>query len=322
MGAQEPPFWLPLVKINFIENNSGKYHLSVVRFISIGLFSMKLLRYGVTNAEKPGLIDADGNIRDLSAHVSDIDGSMLSRFSLDRLNKLDKDLLPLVSGSPRLGACIGSVGKFICIGLNYHEHAKETGNPVPEHPIVFMKATSAINGPFDNIVLPRGSQHTDWEIELGVVIGERAKYVGVEDALDYVAGYCVVNDVSERFYQTKLNGQWTKGKSCDTFGPLGPWLVTADEISDPQNLAMAMDVNGKRMQTGNTNDMIFTVREIVAHLSSLMTLYPGDVIASGTPSGVGSGKKPKAIFLRAGDKMVGSVEGLGEQEQMIVIDSA
>ena len=282
---------------------------------------MKLVRYGGPNAEKPGIIDADGNIRDLSAHVSDIDGSMLSRLSLDRLTGIDEDLLPIVSGSPRLGACVGSVGKFICIGLNFHEHAKETGNPVPKHPIVFMKATSAINGPFDDVVLPLGSKHTDWEIELGVVIGERTKYVGAEEALDYVAGYCVVNDVSERFYQTKLNGQWTKGKSCDTFGPLGPWLVTADEIPDPQNLAMAMDVNGERMQTGNTNDMIFTVREIIAHLSSLMTLHPGDVIASGTPSGVGSGKKPEAIFLRVGDRMVGSVEGLGEQEQIIVSDS-
>ena len=282
---------------------------------------MKLVRYGGPNAEKPGIIDADGSIRDLSAHVSDIDGSMLSRLSLDRLTGIDEDLLPIVSGSPRLGACVGSVGKFICIGLNFHEHAKETGNPVPTHPIVFMKATSAINGPFDDVVLPLGSKHTDWEIELGVVIGERAKYVGAEDALDYVAGYCVVNDISERFYQTKLNGQWTKGKSCDTFGPLGPWLVTADEISDPQNLAMTMDVNGKRMQTGNTNDMIFTVREIIAHLSSLMTLHPGDVIASGTPSGVGSGKKPEAIFLRVGDTMVGSVEGLGSQEQVIVSDS-
>ena len=282
---------------------------------------MKLVRYGGPNAEKPGIIDNDGNIRDLSAHISDVDGSMLNRLSLDRLNGIDKDLLPIVSGSTRLGACVGSVGKFICIGLNFHEHAKETGNPVPRHPIVFMKATSAINGPFDDVVLPLGSKHTDWEIELGVVIGERAKYVGAEDALNYVAGYCVVNDVSERFYQTKLNGQWTKGKSCDTFGPLGPWLVTADEISDPQNLAMTMDVNGKRMQTGNTNDMIFTVREIIAHLSSLMTLHPGDVIASGTPSGVGSGKKPKAIFLRVGDRMVGSVEGLGRQEQSIISDS-
>ena len=281
---------------------------------------MKLVRYGDAGAEKPGLIDASGVLRDLSGHLSDIDGKALGRAALERLRELAPDSLPAITGSPRLGACVGSVGKLICIGLNFHEHAKETGNPVPEHPIVFMKATSAINGPFDNVVLPRGSQHTDWEIELGVVIGETAKYVDAKDALSHVAGYCVVNDVSERFYQTKLTGQWTKGKSCDTFGPIGPWLVTADEIADPQNLAMTMDVNGERMQTGNTSDMIFTVREIIAHLSSLMTLHPGDVIATGTPPGVGSGKKPEAIFLRAGDRMAGSVEGLGRQEQTVVSD--
>lgn len=281
---------------------------------------MKLVRYGEVNAEKPGLIDSGGTLRDLSDHISDIDGSVLGNATIDRLSELTPENLPVVKGAPRLGACVGSVGKLICIGLNFHEHAKETGNPVPEHPIVFMKATSAINGPFDDVVLPRGSQHSDWEIELGVVIGERAKYVDAADALTHVAGYCVVNDVSERFYQTKLTGQWTKGKSCDTFGPLGPWLVTADEIADPQNLAMTMDVNGERMQTGNTNDMIFSVREIIAHLSGLMTLYPGDVIATGTPAGVGSGKKPEAIFLRAGDRMAGSVEGLGKQEQVVVSD--
>lgn len=281
---------------------------------------MKLVRYGEVNAEKPGLIDSGGTLRDLSDHISDIDGSVLGIATLDRLSELTPENLPVVKGAPRLGACVGSVGKLICIGLNFHEHAKETGNPVPKHPIVFMKATSAINGPFDDVVLPRGSQHSDWEIELGVVIGERAKYVNAADALTHVAGYCVVNDVSERFYQTKLTGQWTKGKSCDTFGPLGPWLVTADEIADPQNLAMTMDVNGERMQTGNTNDMIFSVREIIAHLSGLMTLYPGDVIATGTPAGVGSGKKPEAIFLRAGDRMAGSVEGLGKQEQVVVSD--
>jgi 2-keto-4-pentenoate hydratase/2-oxohepta-3-ene-1,7-dioic acid hydratase in catechol pathway len=281
---------------------------------------MKLVRYGEVNAEKPGLIDSGGTLRDLSDYISDIDGSVLGIATLDRLSELTPENLPVVKGAPRLGACVGSVGKLICIGLNFHEHAKETGNPVPKHPIVFMKATSAINGPFDDVVLPRGSQHSDWEIELGVVIGERAKYADAADALTHVAGYCVVNDVSERFYQTKLTGQWTKGKSCDTFGPLGPWLVTADEIADPQNLAMTMDVNGERMQTGNTNDMIFSVREIIAHLSGLMTLYPGDVIATGTPAGVGSGKKPEAIFLRAGDRMAGSVEGLGKQEQVVVSD--
>ena len=281
---------------------------------------MKLVRYGDAGAEKPGLIDASGVLRDLSGHLSDIDGKALGRAALERLRELAPDSLPAITGSPRLGACVGSVGKLICIGLNFHEHAKETGNPLPEHPIVFMKATSAINGPFDDVVLPRGSQHADWEIELGVVIGETAKYVDANDALSHVAGYCVVNDVSERFYQTKLTGQWTKGKSCDTFGPIGPWLVTADEIADPQSLAMTMDVNGERMQTGNTSDMIFTVREIIAHLSSLMTLHPGDVIATGTPPGVGSGKKPEAIFLRAGVRMAGSVEGLGRQEQTVVSD--
>ena len=279
---------------------------------------MKLIRYGEANFEKPGLIDASGNLRDLSDHISDIDSCMLSAMQLDDLGRLTAEALPVVKGAPRLGPCIGSVGKFICIGLNFHEHAKETGNPVPEHPIVFMKATSAINGPFDEVVLPRGSQHTDWEIELGVVIGETAKYVDADDALSHVAGYCVVNDVSERFYQTKLTGQWTKGKSCDTFGPIGPWLVTADEIADPQNLAMTMDVNGERMQTGNTNDMIFTVREIIAHLSSLMTLHPGDVIATVHRRVLEVAKKPKPIFLRAGDRMVGSIEGLGRQEQTVV----
>jgi len=283
---------------------------------------MKLVRYGDIGFEKPGLIDANGDLRDLSTHIGDIDGSVLGPESLTRLREVDVSDLPMVAGTPRLGACVGNVGKFICIGLNYHEHARETGNPIPEHPIVFMKATSAINGPFDNVILPRGSRHSDWEVELGVVIGRAAKYVDEAQALDHVAGYCVVNDVSERFFQTKLTGQWTKGKSCDTFGPLGPWLVTADEIADPQNLEMTMDVNGERMQTGNTSDMIFSVREIIAHLSSLMTLHPGDVIATGTPPGVGSGKTPKPVFLRHGDEMAGSISGLGMQRQSVVDDTA
>ena len=283
---------------------------------------MKLVRFGEKGTERPGLIDADGGLRDLGAHIDDVDGHALAPDMLDRLRGIDLADLPLVSGQPRLGACAGAVGKIVCIGLNYHEHAKETGNPVPEHPIVFMKATSAINGPFDDVVIPRESQHTDWEIELGVVIGRTAKYVSPEDALDYVAGYCVVNDVSERFYQTKLTGQWTKGKSCDSFAPLGPWLVTADEIADPQNLDMSLDVNGQNMQSGNTSDMIFPVREIIAHLSSLMSLHPGDIIATGTPPGVGSGKKPKAIFLKAGDAMTGKIAGLGTQQQKLVADTA
>ena len=283
---------------------------------------MRLVRWGDAGAEKPGMIDADGALRDLSAQIDDVNGHTLAPDVLARLQSLDPDALPLVEGSPRLGACVGNVGKFICIGLNYHDHARETGNPVPEHPIVFMKATSAINGPFDDVVIPRGSTHTDWEIELGVVIGKKAKYVDVDTALDHVAGYCVINDVSERYYQTKLTGQWTKGKSCDTFGPMGPWLVTTDEIADPQNLAMTMDVNGQRMQSGHTGDMIFPVAEIIAHLSGLMSLHPGDVIATGTPAGVGSGKKPKPVFLRPGDEMSGGIEGLGLQRQAVVADLA
>jgi 2-keto-4-pentenoate hydratase/2-oxohepta-3-ene-1,7-dioic acid hydratase in catechol pathway len=268
------------------------------------------------------MIDADGAIRDLSAQIDDVHGHTLQPDVLAKLQSLNPDALPLVEGSPRLGACVGNVGKFICIGLNYHDHARETGNPVPEHPIVFMKATSAINGPFDDVVIPRGSTHTDWEIELGVVIGKKAKYVDIDTALDHVAGYCVINDVSERYYQTKLTGQWTKGKSCDTFGPMGPWLVTADEIANPQDLAMTMDINGQRMQSGHTGDMIFSVAEIIAHLSGLMSLHPGDVIATGTPAGVGSGKKPKPVFLRPGDEMSGGIEGLGQQSQTVVADLA
>jgi 2-keto-4-pentenoate hydratase/2-oxohepta-3-ene-1,7-dioic acid hydratase in catechol pathway len=283
---------------------------------------MRLVRYGDAGLEKPGMIDADGALRDLSAQIDDVHGHTLQPDVLAKLQSLNPDALPLVEGSPRLGACVGNVGKFICIGLNYHDHARETGNPVPEHPIVFMKATSAINGPFDDVVIPRGSTHTDWEIELGVVIGKKAKYVDIDTALDHVAGYCVINDVSERYYQTKLTGQWTKGKSCDTFGPMGPWLVTADEIANPQDLAMTMDINGQRMQSGHTGDMIFSVAEIIAHLSGLMSLHPGDVIATGTPAGVGSGKKPKPVFLRPGDEMSGGIEGLGQQSQTVVADLA
>jgi 2-keto-4-pentenoate hydratase/2-oxohepta-3-ene-1,7-dioic acid hydratase in catechol pathway len=283
---------------------------------------MRLVRYGDAGLEKPGMIDADGALRDLSAQIDDVHGHTLQPDVLAKLQSLNPDALPLVEGRARLGACVGNVGKFICIGLNYHDHARETGNPVPEHPIVFMKATSAINGPFDDVVIPRGSTHTDWEIELGVVIGKKAKYVDIDTALDHVAGYCVINDVSERYYQTKLTGQWTKGKSCDTFGPMGPWLVTADEIANPQDLAMTMDINGQRMQSGHTGDMIFSVAEIIAHLSGLMSLHPGDVIATGTPAGVGSGKKPKPVFLRPGDEMSGGIEGLGQQSQTVVADLA
>ncbi len=240
---------------------------------------------------------------------------------LDKLRALDPSSLPAVEGNPRLGPCVGGIGKFMCIGLNYSDHAAETGAAIPEHPILFMKANSAVVGPNDDVSMPRGSTSTDWEVELGVVIGTAAKYVSKEDALDYVAGYCVINDVSERHFQTQLTGQWTKGKSCDTFGPTGPWLVTRDEVPDVQNLAMWLDVNGKRMQSGNTNTMIFTVAEIIEHLSGLMTLHPGDVISTGTPPGVGMGIKPQPVYLKKGDVMELSIEGLGQQRQDVTEDA-
>ena len=282
---------------------------------------MKLLRFGTPGNEAPGLIDNNGVIRDLSAHLDDIDGAALDAGALDWLRGLDPSDLPAVDAGVRIGPCVGSIGKFLCIGLNYSDHAAEAGMAVPEHPILFMKANSAIVGPNDTVVLPRHSQHSDWEVELGVVIGKRCKYVGVDTALDYVAGYCIANDVSERHFQTKLTGQWTKGKSCDTFGPIGPWLVTADEIPDPQALDMTLDVNGERMQTGNTATMIFTVAEIVAHLSELMTLHPGDVISTGTPPGVGMGKKPDPVYLKEGDVMELWIDGLGQQRQMVGRDA-
>ena len=278
---------------------------------------MKLVRYGNEGREKPGLIDADGLLRDLSGHVADINGPALSKDSLKMLYDIDPANLPAVSGTPRLGACVGDIGKFMCIGLNYSDHAAETGADIPEHPILFMKATSAVVGANDTVMLPRGSTHTDWEVELGVVIGTPCKYVSVEEALDYVAGYFVSNDVSERHFQTKLAGQWTKGKSCDTFGPIGPWLVTSDEIADPQNLDMGLDLNGQRMQTGNTSTMIFTVAECISHLSQMMTLLPGDVISTGTPPGVGMGIKPEPIYLKEGDVMDVWIEGLGQQTQTV-----
>ena len=278
---------------------------------------MKLVRYGNEGQEKPGLIDSDGQLRDLSGHVADINGPALSKDSLKMLYGIDPTSLPAVSGTPRLGACVGDIGKFMCIGLNYSDHAAETGADIPEHPILFMKATSAVVGANDIVMLPRGSTHTDWEVELGVVIGTPCKYVSIEEALDYVAGYFVSNDVSERHFQTKLTGQWTKGKSCDTFGPIGPWLVTSDEIADPQNLDMGLDLNGQRMQTGNTSTMIFTVAECISHLSQMMTLLPGDVISTGTPPGVGMGRKPEPIYLKEGDVMDVWIEGLGQQRQTV-----
>ena len=281
---------------------------------------MKLVRYGAEGQEKPGMIDADGNLRDLSAVVSDIDGAALSKASLAKLSALDVNDLPLVQGDQRYGACVGSIGKFMCIGLNYSDHAAESNLPIPDHPILFMKATSAVVGANDTVFLPRGSETSDWEVELGVVIGEKCKYVSEEEALDYVAGYCVANDVSERTFQTKLTGQWTKGKSCDTFGPIGPWLVTADEVGDPQELDMWLDVNGKRMQTGSTSTMIFTVAKIISHLSQMMTLHPGDVISTGTPPGVGMGMKPP-VYLKKGDVMSLSISKLGTQTQNVDQDA-
>lgn len=270
-------------------------------------------------AEKPGLLDTDGNIRDLSGHIDDLNGANLSDAALASLAALDPNTLPVVGDDPRIGACVGDIGKFLCIGLNYSDHAAETGADIPKHPILFFKANSAIVGPNDTVVMPRGSEKTDWEVELGVVIGKTAKYVSKDDALDYVAGYCIVNDVSERHFQANLTGQWTKGKSCDTFGPTGPWLVTKDEIADPQALDMYCDVNGKRCQTGNTSTMIFTVAEIIEHLSQLFTIHPGDVISTGTPPGVGLGMKPPQ-FLKEGDTMELHIAGLGTQKQTVAAD--
>ena len=282
---------------------------------------MKLLRYGKNGTEKPGLLDGAGQLRDLSAHVDDITGKTLGDATLSKLSMLNPADLPLVDSEQRLGACVGNIGKFLCIGLNYSDHAAETGAKIPKHPILFLKANSAIIGPNDDVVMPRGSEQTDWEVELGVVIGKEAKYVSKENALDYVAGYCIVNDVSERHFQANLTGQWTKGKSCDTYGPIGPWLVTRDEIKDPQNLAMSCDVNGKRMQSGNTATMIFTVAEIIEHLSQLFTLHPGDLISTGTPPGVGLAIKPKPVFLKKGDVMSLKIESLGNQRQNVNQDA-
>lgn len=278
---------------------------------------MKLLRYGPVGAEKPGILDKDGQIRDLSGHIGDITGVVLSPEGLARLAAIDIASLPIVPGMPRLGPCVGNVSKFICVGLNYSDHAAETGSPIPKEPILFSKAVSAITGPNDDVMIPRGSEKTDWEVELGIVIGSKASYVEEADALDYVAGYCLVNDVSERAYQIERGGQWTKGKSADSFGPIGPWVVTKDEIKDVQNLAMFLDVSGTRRQTGTTSTMVFGVKHIVHYISQFMTLMPGDIIATGTPPGVGMGMKPP-LFLKAGDTMRLGIDGLGEQNQKVV----
>ncbi len=278
---------------------------------------MKLLRYGQPGKEKPALLDNSNQLRDLSAVIPDITGEALSPDSLKRIAALDPSSLPLVSGQHRIGPCVARVGKFICIGLNYSDHAAESGMNVPTEPVVFMKATSAISGPNDNVIIPRNSVKTDWEVELGVVIGTEAKYVDEAKALDYVAGYCVVNDLSERTFQLEGTGQWVKGKSADTFGPIGPWLVTKDEVPDPQNLNMWLKVNGHQFQNGTTKTMVFGVAHIVSYLTRFMSLQPGDVITTGTPPGVGSGQKPPQ-FLRPGDKIQLGVQGLGEQNQTVV----
>lgn len=278
---------------------------------------MKLLRYGDPGAERPGLLDSAGQVRDLSTIVSDIWGGSLSPQRLEMLRQLDPASLPAVPGTPRIGPCVSGVGKFICIGLNYSDHATESGMTIPAEPIVFMKATSCIIGPDDDVVIPRGSTKSDWEVELGVVIGSTAKYISEEDALSHVAGYCVVNDLSERAFQLEGTGQWVKGKSADTFGPIGPWLVTADEVPDPQSLDLWLDVDGHRYQNGSTRTMVFGVAFLVSYLSRFMSLQPGDIISTGTPPGVGLGQKPP-VYLRPGNVMTLGVEGLGQQRQQVV----
>jgi 2-keto-4-pentenoate hydratase/2-oxohepta-3-ene-1,7-dioic acid hydratase in catechol pathway len=278
---------------------------------------MKLLRVGPPGKERPALLDAAGVIRDLSSVVPDIAGDALLPESLAKIRQIDPASLPQVSGSPRIGACVAGVGKFICVGLNYSDHAAESNMPVPVEPIIFMKATSSISGPFDDVELPRGSQKSDWEVELGVVIGKPAKYVSEADAMSHVAGYCVVNDLSERAFQLEGTGQWVKGKSADTFGPIGPWLVTADQVADCQDLGLWLELDGRRVQNGTTKTMVFGVQFLVSYLSRFMSLQTGDIISTGTPPGVGLGQKPP-VFLRAGNVMRLGVDGLGEQQQRVV----
>lgn len=280
---------------------------------------MKLLRHGPSGSEKPGILHSDGTIRDLSSVVPDIGGTVLSDAGLSAIRAADPAKLPIVAAGTRLGPCVAGTGKFICIGLNYSDHAAETGATVPPEPIIFMKATSAIVGPNDPIIIPRGSEKTDWEVELAVIIGTKAKYVSVEDAFDYVAGYAITNDVSERAFQTERSGQWTKGKSCDNFGQIGPWLVTRDEVADPQALPMWLTVNGEKVQNGSTATMVYGVAYLVSYLSQFMTLHPGDVISTGTPPGVGLGMKPPR-FLKAGDVVELGIAGLGQQRQDVIAD--
>ncbi|HVT49984.1 MAG TPA: fumarylacetoacetate hydrolase family protein [Dongiaceae bacterium] len=279
---------------------------------------MKLVRYGAKGKEKPGLIDSNGKIRDLSKQVDDIGGATLSPASLKKLAKINAAKLPLVKGNPRIGPCVGNIGKFLCIGLNYADHAAESGLQVPPEPVLFMKPNSAICGPNDNVEIPRKSKKTDWEVELGVVIGSAAKYVSEKDAMKHVAGFCLINDVSEREFQIERAGTWDKGKGCDTFGPIGPWLVTRDEVKDFNNLHMWLEVDGKRYQDGSTKTMVYKVPFLVSYLSQFMSLQPGDVISTGTPPGVGMGQKPNPIYLKAGQVMRLGIEGLGEQKQKTV----
>lgn len=280
---------------------------------------MKLLRYGEPGQERPGILDAEGGIRDLGGEIDDLSPDTVTMDVLDRLRGINPESLPRVDGDPRIGPCVTRPGKFICIGLNYSDHAAESGLAVPETPVLFMKATSALSGPDDPIVIPHGSTKTDWEVELGVVIGRHAKYVEEADALDYVAGYCVINDVSEREFQLEGTGQWVKGKSCDSFGPTGPWLVTPDDVPDPQDLSMWLEVNGHRYQEGSTRTMVFGVAHLVSYVSRYMSMQPGDIISTGTPPGVGLGQKPP-VYLKAGDRVSLAIEGLGEQNQLCVAD--
>lgn len=279
---------------------------------------MKLFRYGDAGREKPGVVDSKGALRSLAGVIDDLRGDALTPAGLARLREVDFERLPRVEGSPRLGPCVAGVGKFLCIGLNYADHAAESKMEVPKEPVVFSKATSAICGPNDDVEIPRGAEKTDWEVELGVVIGSKAKHVSVEHALEHVAGYCVINDLSERAFQLEGTGQWVKGKSCDTFGPIGPYLVTRDEVRDPQDLHLWLEVDGRRFQDGNTKTMVFTVAHLVSYLSRFMSLHPGDVISTGTPPGVGLGQKPEPIYLRAGQVMRLGIDGLGEQRQRTV----
>ena len=279
---------------------------------------MKLLRVGPSGAEKPAMLDSAGVIRDLSGHVTDINGAALSPAGLAKLAAIDPASLPAVEGNPRVGPCVVLPLNYVCIGLNYADHAAEANMALPKEPIVFLKALGSYNGPYDDVLIPRKSKKTDWEVELGIVIGTKASYVTEEEAMDYVAGYCVCNDVSEREFQAERGGTWDKGKCCDTFGPTGPWLVTKDEVPDPQALDLWVDVDGERMQHGNTRTMVFGVRHLVSYVSQFMSLHPGDIIATGTPPGVGLGKKPEPIFLKAGQVMKAGVQGLGEQRSLMV----